>query len=128
MSNTEILPPEKFLPPETQEVHTDLDYAKKNLYDLIETGREGLYELAEVAKASQNARMYEVLAAYLKTISELNKDLIQLSMKKEEVTKPEEKHEPGVTNNLFVGTGAQLLELLKQVNKEKTSNTVIIDE
>lgn len=119
MSNTEIIEaqPEPILPVpvEDSEYKVTLDYVKRNQIDLIEKGNEGLVGLMAVAEASQHPRAYEVLSAYLKSLSEINKDLLGTAEKKRDLF----KHQggpvaPTVTNqNLFVGSTAELAELLK---------------
>ena len=39
----------------------DFQYARENLYNLIERGQDGLEELLEIAKASQHPRAFEVV-------------------------------------------------------------------
>jgi Terminase DNA packaging enzyme len=110
--NKEITP--EFLPPATKELETDLAYVRQNQYDIIEKGIQGLEHIAQVAEQSQHPRAYEVLATYLKTLSDLNKDLIETSTKKNEKKISSQEPASGVTNQLFVGSTAQLAEMLKQ--------------
>ena len=105
----------EFLPPEDQEHLTDLDYARKNIYGAIEHAQKGLEELREVAFSSQHPRAYEVQHQYLKTIAELNKDLVQISKTKKQEKEPGPVEKDGhVTQNLFVGSTKELGELLKK--------------
>ena len=112
--------PEKFLPPENKELETDLEYVRKNQYDLIENGHKGLEGIMNIADQSQHPRAYEVLSTYLKTLSELNKDLVETALKKAEKQIRSTDEPKQVTNQLFVGSTAQLAEMLKQAkNKDK---------
>jgi hypothetical protein len=116
-SNTSI---DVFSPPkEDEELQFDLDYARRNVLDLIETGVEGAKQLADIADSSQNSLAYERLSALLKTVSDLNKDLVSISVQKQETRKPKTDTGPNITNNnLFVGTPAQLQDMLKQIEKK----------
>ena len=91
----------------------DYDYARTNFYNIIETGTEALEQMLDVAKASEHPRAYEVVSTIMKTLVDANKDLVNMSEKK----KPsEEKQFDGkVNNNLFVGSTAELQQLLKDM-------------
>lgn len=123
MSNNEITPidPNKFLPTKGKEVNTDFNYARTNLLNIIETGIAGLEEYATVAQQSQNPRAYEVLATLLKTVADLNQQLLDISVKKKEIDKEEDAHNKkanGVTNNLYVGSTADLQKMLDEMKKK----------
>lgn len=96
-----------------KEIENDVKYVRKNFYDLIEKGHNAIDELLAVADQSQHPRAYEVLANMLKTMSEINKDLLDTHEKKQKLTgqKPE-KQEQTVNNNLYVGSTSDLLKLL----------------
>lgn len=123
MANNEItnFNPNKFLPDKKKEVNTDFDYARKNLIQIIETGLAGLEEFSSLAQQSQNARSYEVLANLLNTIASLNKDLLDISLKKKDVDKEEDSNEntSKITNNLFVGSTSELQRMLEDMKKNK---------
>ncbi len=101
---------------EEDEHDKDLAYARANLYDAIETAKQGVKEMSDVANCSQNARAYEVHHQYLKTLSELNKDLIQISKDKKFAKGPRD-HPSKIQNNLFVGSTAELSKMLKALKK-----------
>jgi hypothetical protein len=103
-----------FLPPATQELNTDLEYARNNMYQVIEAGQKGLEGILAVADQSQHPRAYEVLSGYLKTMADLQKNLVEISTAKRDVRVGPEKENTNVTNNLFVGSTAELSQMLKQ--------------
>jgi len=111
----------KFLPVKSEEVNTDFNYTRENLYRLIETAMGGLEELAPLAQQSQNARAFEVLFNAIKTTAELNEKLADHSVKKEDVTKEEKKVASGDTINqhLYVGSTADLQKFLEEKKKAK---------
>jgi len=107
------------LTPVETELDKDLKLVRQKQLDIIEAGHDNLENLVNVADQSQNPRAYEVLSIYMKTLSELNKDLIAISERKS-YEKPEEvKETSSVTNNLFVGSTAQLGKMLKQLKNEE---------
>ena len=106
----------KFLPPDTQELMTDLDYIRKNQIDLIEKAVQGVEGILDVAGQSQHPRAYEVLANMLKTASELNDALASTAMKKHEAKKVVPEETTGVTNNLnFYGTTTEFLDMVDKL-------------
>ena len=58
----EVVKVEKVKPPiNGQDEDTDFQYARENLYNLIERGQDGLEELIEIAKQSEHPRAFEVV-------------------------------------------------------------------
>lgn len=107
---------------EEQPENKDFDYARVNLYSIIEKGKEALEGALRVAEQSENPRAYEVVGSLLKNMADINKQLINLGEDKEKV-KAVRKGNIGtngaapaqVTNNtaVFVGSSADLSKLIK---------------
>lgn len=64
-----------------EQIDKDYEYTRTNLYNIIERGTEALEEVLEVAKQSQQPRAFEVVSTLVKTISDANKDLLELKNK-----------------------------------------------
>lgn len=98
-----------------KELDTDTKYVRQNFYDLIEKGHGAIDELLAVADQSQHPRAYEVLANMIKTMGDMNNDLLAMHERKQKLTgkTPEEKKET-VNNNLFVGSTSELLKLMNK--------------
>lgn len=107
------------LPPATQETNVENDYhfARCNITNIIQKGQEALDGILEVAERSQHPRGYEVAATLIKTLSDANKDLLELAKQKKAIEKEEQPQ--NVTNNLFVGSTAELQKLIKNTNEQK---------
>ena len=101
--------------PTSSTVSGDFDYARGNMVNILEKGNEALSDMLEFAQRSQHPRGYEVVATLIKTLAETNKDLLELSKKKQELEG--EKGPSTVHNNLFVGSSAELLKMLKSNGK-----------
>lgn len=98
----------------------DFEYARGNLYQVIENGSNALTELLEVAQQSQHPRAFEVVATLVRTLSDANIALMDLSKKKQniEVTANGGKNPSTVNNTLFVGSTGDLQKLIKkQINE-----------
>ena len=106
------------IPEPDKEVLEDLDYAKKNIMDIIEKGKDSLDELIAIAKQTESARAFEVASNIMKTMLDANKQLIDTSKeKKYEKTEQPAQHTTNVTNNNLVLSTSELLEMLKGKNK-----------
>jgi|TARA_Y100000310_G_scaffold343209_1_gene449805 Pyruvate/2-oxoacid:ferredoxin oxidoreductase gamma subunit len=111
-------PPVKVLPDRgPDEANTDYQYARENLYNLVERGTEALDELIEVAKESESPRSYEVVGQLIKTLSDTNKDLLNIQKQIKDI-KQEHATTQNITNAVFVGSTAELQKLIKNTEKE----------
>ncbi len=110
----------QFLPmvqdkPQDSTVQDDFDYARENLMDVIGKGQEALFDLMDVARQSQHPRAYEVLSTLMNTMVGASKDLLELQAKKKKLLEAEPTaNNQQVTNNLFVGSTAELQKMLDQ--------------
>ena len=109
---------EKFLPPEEKNVDNDYKYSRDTYYELVEKGKESLELMIEVARESEHPRAFEVLSGMIKNISDVNDRLMDLNKKKKDLDRKEEiKNIANTTNNLFVGSTAELQKILKNESK-----------
>ena len=102
----------------TTQIDADFEYARENMMEVINKGQEALFDLMDVARQSQHPRAYEVLATMMNTMVGASKDLLDLQAKKKKLLEDDPEATPQqVTNNLFVGSTAELQKYLKQ-NKD----------
>jgi len=102
------------LPVLKAEKNDDYEYARRNLYDVIEKGNNALEDIMDVAKQSESPRAYEVVTNLIKTMVDANKDLLTLAKTRKELEKYQEPEQKNITNNnLFVGSSAELLKMIK---------------
>ena len=100
------------------EIDNDYKYARENLYTIIEKGQESLNTLVDVAQQSQHPRAFEVVSQLVKTLSDTNKDLLELQKKIKVINKDIQEGPKTVNNSLYVGNTA---DLQKFINKRKNS-------
>jgi hypothetical protein len=93
------------------DIASDYDFARQNLYDVIGKGNEALDYLLELAKASEHPRAFEVVGQLTKTLIDANTNLLDLQKKVKELTKTDSPQ--NVTNALFVGSTSELQKMLK---------------
>ena len=91
----------------------DYEYARGNMIDVIEKGQEALSGILDVAGMSQHPRSYEVVATLVKAVADANKDLLELAKKRKDLEKVDNGGPQTVNNNLYLGSTADLLKLLK---------------
>ena len=96
----------------------DFAFARSNIREVVENGNEALTKLAILADQSQNPRAYEVLAKLMDTMVAANRELLDIQKKIRELDKadaPRDEAAKSVTNNLFVGSTAELQKALKEI-------------
>ena len=109
-------PPKKV---ETQDqVQDDYEYARGNLYQLVDKGQEAVNGALDLAMSSDHPRAYEVAGQLIKHVGDVADKLMALQKDKKAVK--EESAKKVVTNNsLFVGSTADLQKMLKDASKKK---------
>ena len=97
-------------------VEDDAEFARQNIRDLIVKGNDAASHIVEIAKQSEHPRAFEVAAGMLKNLSDMNKDLLEIQKRKQDL-------QPKVTNNtqnlnidkaVFVCSTAELLKQLRE--------------
>ena len=107
-NKTEVV---KVEPAEDQKLENDFQYARENLYNIIERGTDALNGIVDLANQSQHPRSFEVVADLVRTLSGANKDLLDIQKKMRDLDP--DKHKPQkVENNLFIGSTKELTDLL----------------
>ena len=100
-----------------EDINDDYQFARENLYSVIDKGTQALDSLLELAKVSEHPRAFEVVATLSKTLMDANKDLLSIQKKVKELQKEGEDSggstPQNVTNALFVGSTADLQKMLK---------------
>ena len=98
------------------EQQVDYKYTRDTLYGLVERGQDAIEGILDLAKESEHPRTYEVAGQLIKTVSETSEKLLQIQKMMDDLqdTKPT----GNTTNQLFVGSTAELQKLLKKENAE----------
>ena len=100
------------------EVQDDYEYARSNLYSLVDKGQEAVNGALDLAMSSDHPRAYEVAGQLIKHVGDVADKLMALQKDKKNVK--EESAKKVVTNNsLFVGSTADLQKMLKNASKKK---------
>ena len=109
---------QELVPINNSVVTDDADFARTNIKNLINSGSSALNNLLTVAKDSQQPRAYEVAATLIKNLSDLNKDLMEIQKRKQDLTGETTKNKNiNVDKAVFVGSTTELVKFLK--NKQE---------
>ena len=100
----------------TTDLTSDYDFSRDQYQNLIEKGNDALEELLAVAKESENPRAFEVVTQLISGLTNTTKELLVLQKTKKEIEK-ETKDPSTVNNSLFIGSTAELQELLSAKKK-----------
>jgi len=96
----------------------DFEHARANVLTIIESGKEAIDTLSEIATSSQHPRAFEVLAKLMDTTLQANKDLMELQAKIRQLSiadAPTNEHAKTINNNLFVGSTAELQKMIENM-------------
>jgi len=102
----------------------DADYARRNLYSLIEKGNDTIENISDIARESMHPRAFEVLGQLMKTQSENLDKLLKLQkdkkdlLKKQDAAAGDNPASPSISVDkaVFIGSTAELLKRLKNEN------------
>jgi hypothetical protein len=96
----------------------DFEMARSNIHEVIQNGTFAIEKLSQIADQSQHPRAFEVLATLMKTMLDANKDLLDLQKKIRDIQSadtPINDEAKQVTNNLFVGSTAELQKVIENM-------------
>ena len=110
--------PPKPVVSENDDVDTDFDTGRGELYKLLEKGNEAIDGILNLAKEGEHPRAYEVAGQLIKTQSEVAQNLLDLRDKHKKIKDVKELGPKNVTNALFVGSTTELQKMIKK-NKDK---------
>ena len=122
-SGTEIFSPttkQKFAPisgrdyGDENDMERDYEYQRQNFYNLVERGTDAVEGILELAKESDHPRAYEVAGNLIKQVAEVTEKLGDLQEKMRKLKEVPNSAPKNVTNALFVGSTAELQNMLKE--------------
>ena len=111
-------PPVPAVAPQNDDVDTDFDTGRGELYKLLEKGNEAIDGILALAKEGEHPRAYEVAGQLIKSQSEIAQNLLDLQDKLKKIKDIKGDTPKNVTNALFVGSTTELQKMIKK-NKDK---------
>ena len=84
---------------------------------MIQKGNDAADHIVEIAKQSEHPRAFEVAAGLLKNLADMNKDLLEIQKRKQDLQpKQVTQQNINVDKAVFIGSTS---ELIKQLRNEK---------
>jgi uncharacterized protein YsxB (DUF464 family) len=96
----------------------DFEMARANIHEIIQNGSYAIEKLSQIADSSQHPRAFEVLSTLMKTMLDANKDLLDIQKRIRDISaadSPTNEQAQQVTNNLFVGSTADLQKVIEDM-------------
>lgn len=101
----------------------DIEVARQNLHNLVIKGNDALDEIILIAKQAESARAFEVVSTLIKTLTDANRDLVDLAKKKKDLLQKDNgQKSQTINNNLIVSSTSDLIDLLKNNNSNNNNN------
>ena len=101
---------------------------RKNLMDLIDNGKDAIQGIMNVAEEGEHPRAYEVVAQLIKTVADVNKDLIDIHKKVKDVEVTKVENNETTNNSIFIGSTSELQNLINANRSTKKVVNEIVDE
>lgn len=110
----------------SEQSDADVDKARDGLYDALEKSQLAVEDMISIAQQSQHPKAYEVLNSAIKTLADISMGLADLQLKKQRLNKgttgsgtPQDGQ---TVNNLFVGSTAELQQMIENAKNGNTNN------
>lgn len=117
----ELMIPEKFDSNKSLDQEEDYHLARQTLRRLLVKGEDTLDSLMELSKNSETPRHYEVAGQFIKTLSDVSKDLLTIQKQAKELDADNGPSHINTQNNVvFAGSTSELMKLLGKKNDDKT--------
>lgn len=108
----------------SEQADGDVDAARDGLYDALSLSQQAVQDMLAIAQQSQHPKAYEILNSSIKTMADISMGLADLQLKKQRLNKGTQQPtgEGSVTNNLFVGSTAELQKMLEDIKNGNTNS------
>jgi hypothetical protein len=110
-----------------EKIEDDFDQGRESLHELIQKGHDAIEDMLQIAKQSQHPTAYSTLNSMLKTMADMHKDLMTMHKQKKNLLTSEpgkkkagEVNNDNRTQNIFVGTTAELSALINKNNEDSS--------
>jgi hypothetical protein len=108
----------------SEQTDDDVEQARTGLYDALSLSQQAVQDMLAIAQQSQHPKAYEILNSSIKTMADISMGLADLQLKKQRLNKGvvQPTSEGGVTNNLFVGSTAELQQMIENMRNGDTNS------
>lgn len=118
----QIMEPKEITPVNPQtDLEKDYTDIRRNIKNIISKGSEAIDGILNLASETESPRAYEVLSQMIKTVSDANKDLLEIHKKMKDIEGVSAQNQSASTitnNSIFVGSTSDLQNILRGKMKE----------
>ena len=99
---------------------SDFGFARNNIKNLLQKSDYAIDNLLKVAEESEHPRAYEVAANLIKTMADLNKDLLDIRKKKQDLDGKSQtgNNTTNIDKAVIVGSTTDIIKMLKDKREE----------
>lgn len=108
-----------------EQVGEDVEEARDNIHNAIGLSQQAVQDMLVIAQQSQHPKAYEVLNSMIKTYADVSMGLVDLQMKRQRLNGKGNSaggDPQTVNNNLFVGSTAELQQMLEKMKNGDTES------
>lgn len=99
---------------DAKNAEAEIDEAKDHIISARDLAMQAVQNMLDIAQQSQNSKDYETLNSLIKTYADVSTMPVDLEVKRQKMTgKNTNDDVKQVNNNLFVGSTAELLKMIK---------------
>ena len=97
-----------------KDLKSDYEVVRENLRELMDMGKNALDGVIQVAQEGDSPRAYEVVAQMIKTLSETNRELMDLHNRVKTIRKVDQSVTNNTTTNqsIYVGSTKELQDII----------------
>ena len=97
-----------------KDLKSDYEVVRDNLRELVDMGKNALDGVIQVAQEGDSPRAYEVVAQMIKTLSETNRELMDLHNRVKSIRKIDQSVTNNTTTNqsIYVGSTKELQDII----------------
>lgn len=96
----------------------DFEYARKKIREAIDKSTEALDDMLDLARASEQARAYEVLNGIANSLATMSESLVKLHKTKNEKKQTAQESTGVVNNNLIVSSTEDIIAMLRKQREQ----------
>lgn len=109
----ELMLPESMNSDKQMDQEDDYQLARQTMRSLIMKSESTLDDLLELSKNSEHPRTYEVAGQFMKTVSDMSRDLLALQKQVKDLQPEDTQQKIGTQNNVvFAGSTSELMKML----------------
>lgn len=96
----------------------DFEFARKKIREAIDKSTDALDDMLELARASEQARAYEVLNGIANSLATMSESLVKLHKTKNDRKTPTQETPAVVNNNLIVSSTEDIIAMLRKQREQ----------